>query len=170
MENSTYQQDNKHVSSTILHRLVNELDLTKVLTQYVSIIEGKPVDYLVNKLKTYEQQITDKDKFWNQLGFEIKNEHREIILVLAKHSSLSHNCTYIQDENKINTTVLQRIVAELQLDELLKQISSTTKIDCLMTQLKTYPHRITDKHIFWNQLGFEIKNEHREIILVLVLR
>eukprot|EP01084_Bolivina_argentea_P140270 246643_1 len=175
MENSTYQQDNKHVSSTILHRLVNELDLTKVLTQYVSIIEGKPVDYLVNKLKTYEQQITDKDKFWNQLGFEIKNEHREIILVfwnqlgfeiknehreiilvLAKHSSLLELSTYQAKNKQMSQTLLRRLVEELGLNEILKQyilIDCKQKIDNLLTQLQRFEQQIMDENVIIKEIG-----------------
>eukprot|EP01084_Bolivina_argentea_P311279 538797_1 len=92
IERSSYQQDGKQINSTIF-RLVNELGLDEVLTQYVSINDGKPVDYLLSKLKMCRQKINNKDEFWNQLGFEIKNEHKEIILVIAKHSSLLHNCT-----------------------------------------------------------------------------
>eukprot|EP01084_Bolivina_argentea_P002122 3902_1 len=111
------------------------------------------------QVKMFRQYIADKHAFWNQLGFEIKNEHKEIILIIAKHSSLSHNCVCVENDKEINNTILQRLVTELQLDEVLKQISNTTKIDCLMTQLTNYQHSITDKDLFWNQLGFEITNQ-----------
>eukprot|EP01084_Bolivina_argentea_P256081 431021_1 len=108
-----------------------------------------------------KQKINDKDAFWKQLGFEIKNEHIAIISVIAKHSSLSHNCTYKQNDKEINQTLLQRIVVELQLDEVLRKTSNTNKIDYLITDL-------TDKGTFWNKMGFETKNKESELMSIIV--
>eukprot|EP01084_Bolivina_argentea_P217111 368698_1 len=105
-----------------------------------------------------KQKITSKDVFWKQLGFEIKNEYNQLISIIARHPSLLQTCTYS------NSTVLQRLIEELELCDILEQTSWMNKIGHLMTQLKIYGTNITNKHAFWNQLGFEIKNEDEKVI------
>eukprot|EP01084_Bolivina_argentea_P006929 13091_1 len=106
MEKCTYQQGQKHINSTILYKLVNELGLDEVLNQYVKITDTKPIDQLMSQVQMYPWRVADKDKFWNQLGFEIKNEHSELISMIAKHSSLLETCMHTQDDYQINSTVL----------------------------------------------------------------
>eukprot|EP01084_Bolivina_argentea_P318951 553228_1 len=158
MHNTTYQQDEKEITSTILDRLVDELALEELLMHTHG---RKAIDYLLEEVKALKTTIVDNDMFWQQIGFRVKNEYLSVILVIAKHPSLMHSCTYKDAKTVVHTktVVLQRLVAELGLDEILTQMSTINKIDHLLTQ---------DKDAFWNKLNFEIKNKHNELILLIL--
>eukprot|EP01084_Bolivina_argentea_P087487 158021_1 len=143
---STLKQDNEQINSTILYRLVSELSLDDVLTQYVKVNDEKPIDHLMTQLKTHETKITNKAVFWNQNGFEIKNAHTELISLIAKHPLLLDISTLKQDNEQINSTILYRLVSELSLDDVLSQyvkVNDGKPIDHLMTRLKTHETKIS---------------------------
>eukprot|EP01084_Bolivina_argentea_P044212 81390_1 len=171
MENSTYEQGDKQVKSTILSRLVNELGLMEVLNQCMKLNGAKLIDYFMTELQTREEAITNKHEFWHQIGFEIKNAKSKLISVISTHSLLMENSTYEQNDKQVKSTILYRLLNELGLREVLNQcmkIHGAAKlIDYFMMELQMRKERITNKNTFWHQIGFEIKNDNNKLISVI---
>eukprot|EP01083_Nonionella_stella_P290645 988959_1 len=66
------------------------------------------VDQLMLQLQKFKHEITNKHRFFKQIGFAIKNDDHEMIALISKHVSLFARCKYK------NTIVLRRLITELE--------------------------------------------------------
>merc|ERR1712154_687175 len=66
----------------MIERLVEELGVKKLLNR---LFIEENIDYLLNRLKTYKQPVTEKDIFWMKAGIIIHDDD-ELISIIKKHA------------------------------------------------------------------------------------
>ncbi len=76
------------------------LHITSILN-YSNDDKDKVVQ-LLTLAKRYKENIVDKDLFWNQLGFVIKNKDSQLISVIPRYASLLQNCCFKQQNKQIH--------------------------------------------------------------------
>eukprot|EP01083_Nonionella_stella_P093267 261312_1 len=77
-------------------------------TQNFEENSSNKVDQLMLQLQKFKHEITNKHRFFKQIGFAIKNDDHEMIALISKHVSLFARCKYK------NTIVLRRLITELE--------------------------------------------------------
>eukprot|EP01084_Bolivina_argentea_P052568 96560_1 len=69
----------------------------------------------MTELKIRQKEITDKDMFWNLIGFEVTNTDSDLISIIVRHPLL------LQHSDYNNKTMIQRLVEELQISNILNE-------------------------------------------------
>eukprot|EP01083_Nonionella_stella_P219600 786472_1 len=153
----------------ILERLVEELQLNSVLTQYLHTDKEQHLDLVVQHLHVRTNPITTANIFWKQLGDAIRNDP-ELVLLVVHHQLLLKPSQYKPETEVIGgRLILERLVEELQLNCVLTRYLNIDKENHLDRELRRLFARdkpITEMNIFWKTFGAIINNDLRFILLV----
>eukprot|EP01084_Bolivina_argentea_P057797 105566_1 len=180
----------------VWHRLVEELEITNILNECLSINCKNKINYLLKYLMQNTTMITKDNFFWKQVGHSInKSSHLTSIIVLhplllqdihsetkeeqidiAKNSNsnksanlFSISVEFLLERSKTKRTMLHRLVEELEISELLNiyfSFDTKNKIHQLLSKLKAVNHNIFHNNLFWKQMCCIINKSQKIISLI----
>eukprot|EP01084_Bolivina_argentea_P008775 16416_1 len=111
------------------------------------------INQLLSQLKIYKEDITDKNVFWNQIGFIVNNDDHELLTVIQKHPLLLEKTEYKKRGENGNKIILERLIEELGVNVLTDE---TLKIEYLLLTLQKQKGITRNKYTFWKEIGLEI--------------
>eukprot|EP01084_Bolivina_argentea_P234806 395286_1 len=141
-------------NKTILERLVEELQINKMLETFISTNQDVAINHLLNQVKECEEKIDVENCFWNYVGSALSDVRS--VSFISHHSVLWEHCAY-KDK-----TVLQRLVEELKIMNVLEKYilnNPKTVMDQLLNQVKQCEEKIDVQNIFWNRVSRLLNND-----------